>query len=64
MGAKGTIPTEIGNCVNLKELAFWAVDLEGTIPLEIGNLKKLGTSFEICIFFAMPLRESGFIAYS
>ena len=39
-GLNGTIPAELGNLANLRELFIWS-DLTGEIPAELGNLAKL-----------------------
>ena len=38
---KGTLPAELGNLTNLRELLLFSGNLEGNIPPELGNLTKL-----------------------
>ena len=40
-GLSGTIPPEIGDLTQLRELHLYANDLSGSIPAEIGNLAEL-----------------------
>ncbi|GLT40579.1 hypothetical protein SLA2020_147000 [Shorea laevis] len=37
----GRIPTQLGNCLNLREISLSYNSLSGTIPLQIGNLSML-----------------------
>jgi Leucine-rich repeat (LRR) protein len=45
----GTIPTEIGNLLNLTKLDFSLNKLEGPIPTEIGSMAAL-TVLGLCKF--------------
>jgi len=40
-GLSGTIPSELGNLINLTNLALPTNQLNGTIPSELGNLTNL-----------------------
>ncbi|CAN5419076.1 hypothetical protein BH10BAC2_BH10BAC2_18410 [soil metagenome] len=37
----GTLPSSLGNIINLRFLKLWNNDLSGTIPTELGNLSNL-----------------------
>lgn len=37
----GTIPTEIGYCVEMREFVFFNNQVVGTLPTELGNTKAL-----------------------
>ncbi|KAL3729718.1 hypothetical protein ACJRO7_026815 [Eucalyptus globulus] len=37
----GTLPSGIGNLINLEGLSMWSNNISGNIPSEIGNLNKL-----------------------